>query len=202
MQQTCYHFINLIILLFVVTPDPGSLGTSLPIFNSITLHSDELQQHLATLTIACLSVLAYLPVKRPSVLPHLGLNVRCLGCVNSFEGTMSHLQSVRLAIPARVVMGTWGISPFMLKMRSRGRVNAQAAKCHQSLPNRHISNVLQRQRGGKWMFNIKRVRSQSMQHYSFLRLFIIKDGLNIRNEHSQLCQLLGGHDYNVSVLMS
>lgn len=50
-----------------------------------------------------------------------------------------HLQSVRLAIPARVVMGTWGISPFMLKMRSRGRVNAQAAQCHQSLPDPHIS---------------------------------------------------------------
>lgn len=123
------------------------------------------QQHnAATLTNARLTVLAYLPVKTSSDLPYLGLNVRCFGCVNSFEGMMLHLQSVRLAIPARVVMGTWGISPFMLKMRSRGRVNAQAAKCHQSLSNRHISNVLRRQRGGKWMFNIKRVRSQRMQH--------------------------------------
>ena len=26
-----------------------------------------------------------------------------------------YLRSVRLAIPARVVMGTWGISPFILK---------------------------------------------------------------------------------------
>lgn len=58
---------------------------------------------------------------------------------------MLHLQSVRLAIPARVVMGTWGISPFMLKMRSRGRVNAEAAQSHQSLPNPHISKMLQRQ---------------------------------------------------------
>ena len=59
---------------------------------------------------------------------------------------MLHLQSVRLAIPARVVMGTWGISPFMLKMRSRGRVNAQAAQYHQSLPIPHISKMLQRQK--------------------------------------------------------
>lgn len=33
----------------------------------------------------------------------------------------------------------------MLKMRSRGRVNAQAARYHQSLPNPHISKTLQRQ---------------------------------------------------------
>lgn len=34
----------------------------------------------------------------------------------------------------------------MLKMRSRGRVNAQAAQYHQSLPIPHISNMLQGQK--------------------------------------------------------
>ena len=34
----------------------------------------------------------------------------------------------------------------MLKMRSRGRVNAQAAQNHQSLPIPHISKILQRQK--------------------------------------------------------
>lgn len=62
---------------------------------------------------------------------------------------MLHLQSVRLAIPARVVMGTWGMSPFMLKMRSRGRVNAQVGQYHQSSYMSHRQSAA-KDRGKKW----------------------------------------------------
>lgn len=60
------------------------------------------------------------------------------------ERMLFHLQSVRLAIPARVVIGTWGISPFMLKMRSRSRGNAQAAQYQPSPLIAHIAETLWR----------------------------------------------------------
>ena len=103
---------------------------------------------------------------------------------------MLHLQSVRLAIPARVVMGTWGISPFMLKMRSRGRVNAQAAQYHQSLPIRHISKVLQNKtnkqtRTEKWPLNVNIQRDWKP---SYATLFLT--GLQMYRKCSAISSLL------------
>lgn len=55
------------------------------------------------------------------------------------KSTWFHSQSVRLAIPARVVMGTWGISPFMLKVRVGECVDTQV---DQGVNGRHPSSHL------------------------------------------------------------
>lgn len=53
-------------------------------------------------------------------------------------GSGNHSQSVRLAIPARVVMGTWGISPFMLKVRVGECADTQADQGVDGHPSSHL----------------------------------------------------------------
>lgn len=55
------------------------------------------------------------------------------------QSIVEYSQSVRLAIPARVVMGTWGISPFMLKVRVGECVHTQEDQgVEEQLPSSHL----------------------------------------------------------------
>lgn len=63
----------------------------------------------------------------------------------------------------------------MLKMRSKGRVNAQAAQYQQSLPIPHISKMLQRQK--QWqqtlLENVHRQQSMDVITYSIVHVRIM-----------------------------